>query len=108
MLLDLLGMHMTWFQGSFLSCHLQGPHFIKTLMVHLANTFGILSSAVGMLNYLSSSTRPNLLFAIHQRAQFAPPPNLYHEQAIKRITYWVLSIMESFSTRIAGNPFIVT
>jgi hypothetical protein len=42
-------------------------------------------SAVGMLNYLAASTRPDCLFAVHQCARFSSNPKLSHERAIKRI-----------------------
>jgi hypothetical protein len=42
-------------------------------------------SAIGMLNYLAASTRPDILCAVHSAARFSANPKLIHEQAIKRI-----------------------
>jgi hypothetical protein len=42
-------------------------------------------SAIGMLNYLAASTRPDCLFAVHQCARFSANPKLSHERAVKRI-----------------------
>ena len=42
-------------------------------------------SAIGMLNYLAASTRPDCLYAVHQCARFSADPRLSHERAIKRI-----------------------
>ena len=45
---------------------------------------------VGMLNYLVNCTRPDLLYSVHQCAQFAANPMLSHEQAIERICRYLL------------------
>jgi hypothetical protein len=42
-------------------------------------------SAIGMLNYLAASTRPDCSFAVHQCARFSSNPKLSHERAVKRI-----------------------
>jgi hypothetical protein len=42
-------------------------------------------SAIGMLNYLTATTRPDCLFASHQCARFSANPKLSHERAVKRI-----------------------
>ena len=42
-------------------------------------------SLIGQLNYLTSSTRPDMLFAAHQCARFCNEPKLSHEIAAKRI-----------------------
>lgn len=42
-------------------------------------------SAIGMLNYLAASTRPDCLYAVHQCARFCADPRLSHERAVKRI-----------------------
>ena len=46
-------------------------------------------SVIGMLNYLSASTRPDILFAVHQCARFAANPKLSHERAVKRIVRYL-------------------
>jgi hypothetical protein len=42
-------------------------------------------SAIGMLNYLAASTRPDCLYAVHQCARFSADPKLSHERAVKRV-----------------------
>jgi hypothetical protein len=42
-------------------------------------------SAIGQLNYLTSSTWPKLMLVTHQCAQFSADPRLPHEQAVKGI-----------------------
>ena len=42
-------------------------------------------SAIGMLNYLAASTRPDCLYAVHQCARFSADPRLSHERAVKRV-----------------------
>ena len=39
--------------------------------------------AVGMYNYLTATTRPDIAFATHQCAQFSINPKLSHERAIR-------------------------
>lgn len=46
-------------------------------------------SVVGMLNYLASSTRPDIQFAVHQCACFCNDPKLSHEQACKHICKYI-------------------
>jgi hypothetical protein len=46
-------------------------------------------SAAGQLNYLTASTRPELMMAVHQCARFSADPRLQHEQAIKRIVRYL-------------------
>jgi hypothetical protein len=43
------------------------------------------ASVVGMLLYLSSNSRPDIQFAVHQCARFTHDPKASHEEAIKRI-----------------------
>ena len=47
-------------------------------------------AAVGMLLYLSSHTRPDIQFAVHQVARFSHCPRKSHAQAIKRILRYLL------------------
>ena len=51
-------------------------------------------SVVGMLNYLVSCTRPDLLYSVHQCARFSVNPMLSHEQAVKRICRYLLGTKE--------------
>ena len=46
-------------------------------------------SAIGMLNYLAASTRPDILFAVHQCARFSVNPRLSHERAVKCIVRYL-------------------
>ena len=48
-------------------------------------------SAVGMLGYLSGTTRLELAMSIHQCAWFNESPKLSHERAIIRIYHYLLS-----------------
>ena len=45
---------------------------------------------VGMLNYLSGTTRPDITMAVHQAARFCIDPRLSHERAIYRIGKYLL------------------
>ena len=47
------------------------------------------SSAVGMLLYLASNTRPDIQFAVHQVARFSHNPKHSHAQAVKRIVWYL-------------------
>jgi Reverse transcriptase (RNA-dependent DNA polymerase) len=51
-------------------------------------------AAVGMLLYLSSNTRPDIQFAVHQVARFSHSPKQSHGQAIKRIIRYLSSTKE--------------
>ena len=42
-------------------------------------------SIIGMMMFLASSTRPDILFAVHQCAKFNSCPKRIHEEAVKRI-----------------------
>jgi hypothetical protein len=46
-------------------------------------------SLIGMLNYLAASTRPDILFAVHQCARFSANSKLSHERALKRIVRYL-------------------
>ena len=46
-------------------------------------------SAVGMLNYLQNSTRPDIAMSVHQCARFNNQLMLSHERAIKRIAKYL-------------------
>ena len=48
-------------------------------------------SAVGMLNYLANSTRPELAMAVHQCARFNNDPMLSHEREITRICRYLIA-----------------
>ena len=51
-------------------------------------------SLIGMLNYLATSTRPDLAFVVHQCAKFCSNPKLSHETAVKRIVRYLKSTSE--------------
>jgi hypothetical protein len=46
-------------------------------------------SIIGMLNYLASSTRPDIAFAVHQYARFTTAPRRLHELAIRHIVRYL-------------------
>jgi hypothetical protein len=46
--------------------------------------------AIGMLNYLASTTRPDLDMSVHQAARFCTDPKLSHEKAINRIGKYLI------------------
>jgi hypothetical protein len=46
--------------------------------------------AIGMLNYLTSTSRPDLAMAVHQAARFCIDPKLSHERAINRIGKYLI------------------
>ena len=43
------------------------------------------ASVIGMLMYLSNTSRPDLAFAVHQCARFTHNPRRSHKMALKRI-----------------------
>ena len=47
-------------------------------------------AAVGMLLYISSNTRPDIQFSVHQVARFSHAPKKSHGQAIKRIVRYLI------------------
>ena len=49
---------------------------------------------VGMLNYLTGSTRPDIAMAVHQVARFSNDPKLSHEKAIMRICRYLFGTKE--------------
>jgi hypothetical protein len=46
-------------------------------------------TAIGMLTYLSTSTRPDIAFAVHQCACFSIAPKRIHENAVRRIVRYL-------------------
>ena len=48
------------------------------------------ASVIGMLMYLSNTTRPDLAFAVHQCARFTHCPRRTHELALKRIGRYLI------------------
>ena len=65
---------------TILSADLEGP-----LREHSWNY----RSLIGMLNYLASSTRPDIAFAVHQCAKFTTNPRRVHELAIRRVVRYL-------------------
>ena len=51
-------------------------------------------AVVGMLLYLSSNTRPDIQFAVHQVARFSHCPRHSHAQAVKRIVRYLIGTRE--------------
>ena len=50
--------------------------------------------AIGMLTYLTGSVRPDIAMATHQCARFSVNPMRSHEQAVMRISRYLLSTKE--------------
>ena len=48
------------------------------------------AAAVGMLLYISSNTRPDIQFAVHQAARFTHNPKKSHAQAVERIIRYLV------------------
>lgn len=46
-------------------------------------------SIIGQLNYLASTSRPEIQFAVHQCARFVADPRMSHEKAVKRIVRYL-------------------
>jgi hypothetical protein len=57
-------------------------------------------AAVGMLLYISSNTRPDIQFAVHQVCRFSHCPKRSHGQAVKRIIRYLID------TRTKGIEFV--
>ena len=53
------------------------------------------ASAVGMLMYLASNSRPDIAFAVHQCARFTHSPRASHGEAIKRICRYLQRTLEN-------------
>ena len=51
-------------------------------------------SIIGMLTYLTGTTRPDIAYAVHQCARFSSKPKHLHETATKRIIRYLLSNQE--------------
>ena len=51
-------------------------------------------AAIGMLLYLSSNTRPDIQFAVHQAARHSHSPKKSHAQAVKRIIRYLIATSE--------------
>jgi len=49
------------------------------------------TAAVGMLLCLSSNTRPDIQFAVHQVCRFSHSPRKSHGQAVKRIIHYLIN-----------------
>ena len=52
-------------------------------------------SAIGQLNYLTGSTRPEIMMTTHQCARFSTDLRLSHEQAVK----WVVHCLKRMDTQ---------
>ena len=46
-------------------------------------------SVIGVLNYLTNTTRPDCLYATHQCARFCANPRLSHERRVKRTVHYL-------------------
>ena len=52
------------------------------------------ASVIGMLLYLASNLRPDIAFAVHQCARFSHRPMKVHEDADKRIVWYLVGTVE--------------
>ena len=41
------------------------------------------------MNYFAGTTRPDILFSVHQCAKYSIDPNKFHEEAVKRIGHYL-------------------
>jgi hypothetical protein len=52
------------------------------------------ASVIGMMGYLQSNSRPDITFAVSQRARFTSSPRRSHEQALERIGQYLKGTMD--------------
>ena len=52
-------------------------------------------AAIGMLLHLSSNTRPDIQFAVHQAARFSHAPKQSHARAVKRIVRYLATTTDN-------------
>lgn len=64
----------------------------------------ILTADIGMLNYLASSTHPDIAFAVHQCARFTTSPRRVHELAIWQIV-WHLKATSTHDYTLKPSQF---
>ena len=81
----------------------QGPEIIEKLNYR---------SVIGLLNFLTNSSTPELAFVVHQCARFCNNLTLIHEQAVKRIIKYLVStkrnsVNEDGSILYSGLIFLV-
>ena len=53
-----------------------------------------LQTTYKILNYLTSTTRPDLAMAVHQAARFCIDPKLSHERAINRVGKYLIGTVK--------------
>jgi hypothetical protein len=58
------------------------------------------AAAIGMLLYISSNTRPDIQFAVHQAARFSHSPRKSHGKAVKRIIRYLAGTADKGTTFI--------
>ena len=51
-------------------------------------------SLIGMMNYLEKTSRPELMFAVHQCTRFSIDPKLSHERAVHHIVKYLVGTKE--------------
>ena len=62
---------------------------------------------MGMLLYLTGSTRPDIAYAVHQCARFCHDPKRSHEQAVKHIVRYLLSTQAEYKGKQKAPPGIL-
>lgn len=70
------------------------PLLFKDLIGKARKTAWNYRQAIGMLNYLQQTTRPDLAMAVHQAARFCIDPKLSHERAVQRIGKYLIGTIE--------------
>ena len=50
--------------------------------------------AIGILNYIAASSRPDITFAVHQCARFSNNPKRHHEIAVRRMVRYLKGIQD--------------
>jgi hypothetical protein len=85
---------------------------LKTVLIHKDeggkphdNSFHY-RSVIGKLNFLEKSTRPEIVYAVHQCARFCSAPKQSHAEAVKRIRRYLQSTQDKgLIINPSGNTF---
>jgi hypothetical protein len=65
------------------------------------------ASVVGMLMYLSSNSRPDIAFAVHQCARYSFNPKRSHEEALKRIVQYLKGTKDKGLNFTPNGKFLI-
>jgi hypothetical protein len=61
-------------------------------------------SAVGKLNYLAQTTRPDIMYAMHQVAKYSLDPRQSHREAILYLVVHYLKKMRNLGLKFKADP----